>query len=49
MILKWNLGGILSIIRPGETGGRTDRSPYIISRVQVIEYFATSQKRTIPI
>ncbi len=45
MIPSWNNSGVLPPIRPGMAGHSTERSPYQVNIVDVIENFSFSKKR----
>jgi len=44
-IPPWNLSAVLPPIRPGQPGHSSDRSPYRVSLVEVVERFAHSHER----
>ncbi len=47
MIPPWNAYGLLPPIRPGETGGTRDRSPYEVTLVDIIERLGTTPERRV--
>lgn len=45
MIPAWNMAGVIPPIRPGQQGGSSDRSPYIVPLAMVMDRFALSSER----
>ena len=41
----WNVAGVLPPIRPGESGTSTDRAPYMVDLVALVDRFAISPER----
>ena len=45
MIPEWTINNVIPAIRPNAEGHSTDRSPYEVSVIDLVERFATSPER----